>query len=194
MQKINTRKLVESAIFIALATVLSFVQIPMPFGGGLTACSMLPLVIISFRYGWRWGAVTAFIYSVVQLVIGASNVGYADTFVMAVGIVFLDYIIAFTIIGFAGVADRVMKSPRAAVVGGIVVTFCLRFVCHLISGAWIWGVWMPDEFMGMAMTNPWVYSFLYNGWYMLGEIVLTAVVTMLIYKPLEKYFRGTDLK
>ncbi|MCD8323210.1 MAG: energy-coupled thiamine transporter ThiT [Oscillospiraceae bacterium] len=194
MKRITTRKLVESAIFIALATVLSLVQIPMPFGGGLTACSMLPLVIISFRYGWKWGAVTAFVYSVVQIILGVSNVAYASSFIMAVGIIFLDYIIAYTVIGLAGIFDKCVKSHRAAVAVGIVVTFCLRFVCHLISGAWIWGEWMPEEFMGMTMTGPWLYSFLYNGWYMLGEIILTLIVAMLIYKPLEKYFRGEDLQ
>ena len=52
---------------------------------------------------------------------------------------------------------------------------------------------MPDEFMNMPMTNPWFYSFLYNGWYMLGELILTEIVAMLIYKPLEKYFRREDI-
>jgi thiamine transporter len=77
---------------------------------------------------------------------------------------------------------------------GIAVTFTARFLCHLVSGAWIWGVWMPEEFMGLPMTNVWVYSFLYNGWYMAAEIVVTEIVAMLLYKPLGKYFRGEDLK
>ena len=47
--------------------------------------------------------------------------------------------------------------------------------------------------MGMKMTSPWIYSALYNGWYMLAELVVTELVAMLIYKPLEKYFRGEQL-
>ena len=194
MKKIMTRKLVESAMLIAVATVLSLVKIDLPFGGGITIVSMLPLVVASHRWGWKWGIVTAFVYSVLQLILGLDNVGYASSFLMAVGIVFLDYIVAYTVIGLSGLFDVFMKNQRTAVAVGIAVTFCLRFVCHLITGAWIWGVWMPDEFMNMPMTSPWLYSFLYNGWYMLGELILTELVAMLIYGPLKKYFRGEDLQ
>lgn len=190
MKKITTRKLVESALLIAVATVLSLLKIDLPFGGGVTIVSMLPLVLASHRHGWKWGVVTAFVYSVLQLILGLDNVGYATSFVMALGVVFLDYIIAYTVIGLSGIFGRERKSVAI----GILVTFCLRFLCHLITGAWIWGEWMPEEFMGLPMTSPWLYSFLYNGWYMLAELVLTELVAMLIYKPLEKYFRGEDLK
>ena len=193
MKKITTRKLVESAMLIAVATVLSLIKFDLPFGGGVTVVSMLPLVVASHRWGWKWGVVTAFVYSVLQLILGLDNVGYATSFVMAVGVVFLDYIIAYTVIGLSGVFDVFMGKKRAAVAVGIAVTFVLRFLCHLITGAWIWGEWMPEEFMGMTMTSPWFYSFLYNGWYMLAELVLTEIVAMLIYGPLGKYFRREDL-
>ena len=194
MKKITTRKLVESAMFIAIATVLSLIKIDLPFGGGVTIVSMLPLVIASHRWGWKWGIVTAFVYSVLQLILGLDNVGYAASFVMAVGIILLDYIIAYTVIGLSGVFDGVFGKTRKSVAVGIAVTFCLRFLCHLITGAWIWGVWMPEEFMNLPMTNEWVYSFLYNGWYMLGELILTEIVAMLIYKPLGRFFRREDIQ
>ena len=193
MKKITTRKLVESALIIAIATVLSLIKFDLPFGGGVTVVSMLPLVLCSHRWGWKWGAVTAFVYSVLQLILGLDNVGYATSFVMALGIVFLDYIIAYTVIGLSGVFDGPLGKTRASVAVGIAVTFVLRFVCHLITGAWIWGEWMPEEFMGLPMTSPWFYSFLYNGWYMLAELVLTEIVAMLIYGPLGKYFRREDI-
>ncbi len=194
MKKITTRKLVESALLIAIATVLSLIKIDLPFGGGVTIVSMLPLVLASHRYGWKWGVVTAFVYSVLQLILGLDNVGYATSFVMALGVVFLDYIIAYTVIGLSGIFDLACGKTRKAVAVGILVTFLLRFVCHLITGAWIWGEWMPEEFMNMPMTSPWLYSFLYNGWYMLAEIVVTEIVAMLIYGPLGKFFRGEDLQ
>jgi thiamine transporter len=189
-KKLTTLQLVESAVAIAIAVVLNeFLKIPSPLGGGLTVVSMLPLVMISHRYGAGWGLFTAFVFSLIELVFGLKNIGYAESTVMAVGIIFLDYILAYSVIGLSGVFGK----SRAAVAVGIIVTFTLRFLCHLISGAWIWGVWMPDEYMGMTMTNPWIYSALYNGWYMAAELVLTLVVAMLIYKPLEKYFRGEKL-
>ncbi|MBP5245819.1 MAG: energy-coupled thiamine transporter ThiT [Clostridia bacterium] len=189
-KNITVRKLVESALFIALATVLSLIKIDLPFGGGVTVLSMLPIVFCSHRWGWKWGVATAFVYSALQLVLGLDNVSYVTSAVMVFGVIFLDYIIAYTFIGFSGI----FGNSRKAVFLGILVTFVLRFLCHLVTGAWIWGEWMPEEFMNMTMTNVWIYSFLYNGWYMLFEIVFTEIAAMLLYKPLGKYFRREDLK
>ena len=182
--KIKTLQLVESALMIAIAVVLSeFLKIPSPLGGGLTVLSMLPIVIICHRYGTGWGLFTAFVYSLIQLVFGVKNIGYASNAVMAVGVIALDYILAYTLLGLSAVFGK----SRAGVAVGIVVAFTLRFLCHLVSGAWIWGEWMPEEYMGLTMTNPWIYSALYNGWYMLAEIVITVLVAMILYKPLGKY-------
>ncbi len=188
-----TRRLTESAIFVAVAVVLSMIKIELPFGGGVTLVSMLPIVIISHRWGWKWGLVTAFVYSLIQLLLGLNNVGYASGFVMAVGIILLDYVFAYSALGLSGLFEKPFGKTRKALAVGIAVTFCIRFVFHLLSGAWIWDVWMPDTFMNMTMTNPWIYSFLYNGWYMLVEIVVTEIVAMLIYEPLKKYIHGDDL-
>jgi thiamine transporter len=181
--KITVRQLAESALMIAAATLLSLIKIDLPFGGGVTVVSMLPIILISHRYGWKWGVLTAFVYSVAQLLLGLDNVAYAENFVMGAGIILLDYIVAYTVIGLSGMFGK----SRGAVAIGIAVTFTLRLMCHLITGAWIWGVWMPDEFMGLKMTNPWFYSFLYNGWYMLFELVITEAVAMLIYSPLKTF-------
>ena len=188
-KNITVRKLVESALFIALATVLSLIKIDLPFGGGVTVLSMLPIVFCSHRWGWKWGVATAFVYSAHLLVLGLDNVSYVTSAAMVFGVIFLDYIIAYTFIGFSGI----FGNSRKAVFLGILVTFVLRFLCHLVTGAWIWGEWMPEEFMNLPMTNVWVYSFLYNGWYMLAELVATEIVAMLIYGPLGKFFRREDV-
>lgn len=52
----KTHALVESAIMIALATVLSYVKVwEMPWGGAITLCSMLPIILVSVKYGTKWG-------------------------------------------------------------------------------------------------------------------------------------------
>ncbi len=188
MKKLTTRQLVESALMVAVATVLSLFKIDLPFGGGVTLASMLPIILISHRYGFKWGLFTAFVYSVLQLVLGVDNVGYATSAFMAAGVVVLDYILAYTVLGLSGIFGK----SRKAVAIGIAVTFFLRFVCHFITGVWIWGAWMPEEFMGLPMTSPYLYSFLYNGWYMLAELVVTEILAMLLYKPLESYFTGKN--
>lgn len=182
--KNSTRRLVESALILALATVLSMVKIDLPFGGGVTVVSMLPIVICSYRWGWKWGTFTSFVYSLIQLLLGLDNVGYAETSAAAFCIIMLDYIVAYTVIGLAGAFDKSRKGINCA----IAATFSLRFFCHFVTGAVIWGQWMPDTFMGMAMKSPWIYSFLYNGWYMLAEAVLTLLVVNSAYKSLSEQF------
>ena len=193
MKKNLTRKLSESAMMIALGTILSMLKIDLPFGGGVTIASMLPVVLISHRWGWKWGIPTAFVYSVIQLLLGLDNVGYATTFATALGVILLDYIVAYTVLGFSGCFDTVLGKTQKSLAVGIAVTFILRFVCHLITGVWIWGGWMPESFMNITMTSPWLYSFLYNGWYMLAELVATEIIAMLLYKPLGKLIRREDL-
>lgn len=187
------RRLTESAIFIAIATVLSLLKIDLPFGGGVTIVSMLPLIIISHRWGWKWGVFTAFVYSVLQLLFGLDNVAYATTFLTAMGVILFDYVIAYTVIGLSGIFKKPYGKTRKSVCIGIAATFVLRFACHYITGVWIWGGWMPDSFMNITMTSPWIYSFLYNGWYMLAELVITEVVANILYAPLAKYIHGEDL-
>ncbi|MBR6965793.1 MAG: energy-coupled thiamine transporter ThiT [Clostridia bacterium] len=194
MNRKLTRQLTESAVFIALGTILSILKIDLPFGGGVTIACMLPLVLISHRWGWKWGLLTAFVFGVVQMFLGLDNVGYAANFIMAVGIIFLDYIIAYTVIGFSGAFDGLFGKTRKSMAVGIAVTFALRFCCHLLTGVWIWGEWMPETFMNMTMTSPWLYSFLYNGWYMLAELVVTELIAMLIYKPLSAFIQGKDIR
>lgn len=184
--KLTTQQLTESALMVAIATVCSLVKIDMPYGGGVTIVSMLPIILISHRYGWSWGITTAFVYSVIQLLFGLDNVHYATNVFMAFGVIFLDYIVAYTVIGLSGVFGR----NRKAVAIGISVTFFLRFLCHYVTGVWIWGGWMPDTYLGLRMVTPWIYSGIYNGIYMLAEYVLTMIVAMLIYKPLQQYFEG----
>ncbi len=182
------RKLVESAILIAIGTVLSEVtKIDMPLGGGLTLCSMLPLVLVSHRWGTSWGLFTAFVYSLLQLLLGMSNVQYATSALMAVGIVLLDYVVPYTLLGLSAL----FKTISASLVTGIVFTFALRFLCHFITGWWIWDALWPNEF---GWASP-IYSILYNGAYMLPEIIITAVVAVLLTKtPLNKYILAEDLK
>mgnify|MGYP000554948338 CR=1 FL=1 len=187
----STRRLVESAIMIAIGTVLSMFPFTAPwaYGGGITICSMLPLVIIAHRYGTKWGLFTAFVYSVLQLILGVSNVQYATNFIMAVGIVLLDYTIAFTVIGLSACFNGVIKNRLVSIVVGIVFTFALRFGCHFISGWIIWDALWPNE---MGLASP-MYSLVYNGGYMLPETIITALVAVLTYKPLKRYWLAEDL-
>ena len=181
----KTSRLVFSAIMIAIGTVLSMLKIDFVMGGGLTICAMLPLVIVSFRYGTKWGVFTAFVFSILQCLLGLDNVQYATSVAMAIEIIMLDYIVAYTVIGFSGLFNGKIKDIIKAIILGICTTFFARFICHFITGWIIWDVLWPNEF---GMIAP-VYSLCYNGSYMLAEAIITSVVAAIIIKKKPEFFQ-----
>ena len=190
--KTTLRQIAESAILIAIGTVLSLFtfQGPWALGGGITVCSMLPLVMIAQRHGTKWGVLSALVFSVLQLLLGMNNVQYAPTALSVAGIIVFDYVLAFTVLGFSACFNSVVKDRRRAIVLSIVVTFMGRFLCHFISGVIIWEALFPNE-LGWA---PAVWSLAYNGSYMLPEIIITSVVAYMTYKPLKRYWLGEGIE
>ena len=187
----STRKLAESAILIAIGTVLSLISFkgPWALGGGITICSTLPLVMIAQRYGTKWGVLSSLVYSLLQLVLGLNNVQYASTALSAAAIIVFDYIIAFGVIGFSACFNKVFKDRRLSIVIGIIFTFMLRFVCHFVSGLVVWEVILPNE-LGWA---PAIWSLAYNASFMIPEIIITSLVALLLFNPLKRYWLGEDL-
>lgn len=185
MKKTETHYLTESAVMIALGTVLSMLKFEgiWAFGGGVTVCSMLPMVLISYRWGVKWGLMAATVYALLQMLLGIDNVQYATSVWMAAGIILLDYLVAYGVLGLSGLFRGKIKNPRAALVAGIGLAFFLRFLCHFATGWAIWDALWPNE-LGML---PALYSFYYNGSYMLPEFLITSAVVAAFYKPLKKY-------
>ncbi len=184
------KKIIISAVMIAVGTVLSLFKFEglWILGGGVTFCAMLPLVVVSHRYGVRWGLWTALIFGILQALFGLDNIQYASSFFMAIQIILLDYLLAYGVIGFSGFLREKIKSKEGSLVAGIWVTFCGRFFCHFFSGWLIWDALWPNE---IGMLSP-IYSFLYNGSYMLPEAVLTSLVAVLIQRTTPKVFQSED--
>lgn len=174
----KTRKLVECAVLVALAFILSLISvIKMPFGGEITAACMFPIIIAAYRNGLGWGIISAFAFSLLQLLTGLKNVGYATSATAAVAIILLDYIIAFTVIGLIGIWKRNARQNTVLVFGTIGVCI-LRYLCHVISGATVWaGLSIPTK-------EALVYSLVYNMAYMVPELVITIFVTAWISNSL----------
>ena len=184
----NTRILVEGALMVALSTVLSMIKIiQMPFGGGVTPLSMLPIILISFRHGTRWGLLTAFVYSVLQLVLGLNNLGYCATFLSQLGCVLLDYILAYTVLGLAFAISKPFKNRVAGICVGVAAACLLRLVCAWLSGMLIWGSYQ-SYYEWAAQMPVWLYSLIYNGNYLGPETVLTVVGAVLLVRGMPKIF------
>lgn len=187
--KSTLRRIAESAMLIAIGTVLSLFKFEWALGGGITVCSMLPLIMITQRYGTKWGILSSLVYGTIQMFLGMSYVQCATTFWSAAGIVFLDYILAYTIIGFSACFNKVVSDRRKAIVLGISITFFGRFLCHFLSGIIIWNGLFPNE---LGWASP-LWSLAYNGSYMLPEIIITSIVAFLSFKPLKRFWLCEDI-
>ncbi len=173
MKNTKVRALVESAIMIAIATVLSLIKIvDLPYGGSVTVASMFPIVLISYRHGIKQGCAAGLVYSVIQQLLGLSTLSYFTTWQSILAIFLLDYIIAFAAAGLGGAFRKCAKSQSLALsLGGLLVCI-LRYICHVISGATVWaGVSIPS-------TAVLTYSLAYNATYMLPEAIIMIIVAV----------------
>ncbi len=166
----NTRILIECAMMISLATVLSiFKLVDMPYGGSVTIASALPMIILAYRHGLLWGLGSGCAYAVIQQLLGLNTLGYVTGWQSVVAVILLDYIVAFTVVGLGGVFKKVAGQKDALLYGALLVTV-IRYICHVISGATVWaGLSIPTQ----AVL---VYSLGYNATYMIPEgIILCSV-------------------
>lgn len=179
----TTKNLTTSAILIALATVLAFVSkvIPVQFlqGGSVTIASMVPIIVISLKLGTKWGLISGVTYGCIQMLMGFYPAP-TPTFINMALVVLLDYIIAFGVLGLASFFYKMCgKNNFGIAFSGFMVTL-LRYVCHIFSGILIWGVYAEE---GQTVLT---YSLLYNGGYMIPEIIITTIVLVLLTPVLKK--------
>ena len=211
----KTKKLVTTAMMLAIAVLLSLIQIfKLPFGGSVTLVSMMPIVIVSYMYGVKWGFFTAFAYSILQMLTGMDTVSaffLPGDSQMALGaalcVCLIDYVFAYTVLGIAGIFKGKFNNSSLEICLGAVAALFLRYIMHIISGAIFFGAWAEWFFAdgtGLMQISAlkgfcsWVmnnitggslavfYSIVYNGSYMIPEIVITAIVTPIVYKVIEK--------
>ncbi len=218
----KTQRMTVSAVMLALATVLALVceLIPflnLPFGGGFTVASMLPIVIVSYMYGVRWGLFTSFAYSVIQILISLimgktvlalftpTSDEYMGLFA-AFAIVIIDYLVAYTVLGLGGMFRDTFKNKIVALVLGVVVALLLRYSAHVLSGYIFYGAWAEwffsqegfyaigerilGEFSGKGLAL--IYSIFYNGLFMIPEIIITAVCATFVGAL--KYVRKVNVR
>lgn len=116
---LRLRALCEGAIFIALAQVLSYLKLfELPQGGSITI-EMLPIFLYCARWGFGPGMLASFAYSILQAVLSST---YAWTWQSLIG----DYLLAFTVLGFAGACSKLKDGFFIGTVVGSVRALCRR--------------------------------------------------------------------
>lgn len=203
--KKRVEALTLSAIMIAFSISISAICAVMPFlnlpfGGGFTVASMLPIIIVAYMYGTKWGLLTAFVYSFMQMLLGFNTVSAfflpGDSQMLwwrAVIVILIDYIIAYTVLGLGGIFRNRFGTKKAIVLGSV-FAISLRYIAHIVSGAVFFGAWAEwfftqdgfpawgqailENFSGASLAT--VYSVIYNGTYMIPEIIITAVIACFV--------------
>lgn len=166
---------------LALATVLSFVRVyKLPWGGSITLLSMLPICVYSIKRGVKPGMMVSFLFALIQFGQGIMDglFSWGLTPVMLIGCILLDYLLPFSVLGLAGMFRK--KNFPGWIVG-ITVSILLRFVMHFLSGVIIWKS-MGALWEGFSTENFALYSLLYNGCYMLPELVFTLIGAVILLK------------
>ena len=209
----KTKKIATIGLLIALGVILTLIKIyQLPYGGAITLAGMVPVVILGYKYGVKWGFFAGLIFSLIQMILGATmSQAFAGMYdpehaAASVGkifaMAFLDYIVAFSVVGVSGMFKGKIKNDTLAIALGGGTAVFLRFVAHFLSGVILWGSyaeWFFTEvmvndtgksilanFSGVKLAM--IYSLIYNGSFMLPEIIITvfAVTILMTVKPLRR--------
>lgn len=181
---LRIRALCEGAILVALAFILSFVKLyELPNGGSLTP-AMFPILLYALRWGLPRGLIAGFVFGLLQLIFdGAYAWGWQS--------MVLDYLLAFTPLGLAGL----FKGKAWGIFPGTVLGCAARFVIHYISGITIYRIIEPTAVPGFGtFDNAHLYSLVYNGSYMVPNTLLALLLAGVLYVPLKRYLAGQDLQ
>lgn len=155
----KVRKFAISSLLIAVAYVLSFVKIlHLPFGGSITAFSMLFVGLPAYFFGVRYGFMASIIYSFLHLII--------DPYIVHPFQVFLDYILPFSCFGVIGF----FRNKNNGLQIGYVLACFIRFFSSSLSGYIFFSEYAPEAW------NPLIYTVVYNASYVFTECVLTLVL------------------
>ncbi|MEC5425152.1 energy-coupled thiamine transporter ThiT [Virgibacillus sp. C22-A2] len=178
MKSKRTLFLIEVAIFTALALLLDI--LPLSFKiwaqGGSISFAMIPIFIIAFRWGIKGGLLAGFLWGVLQVATGTAYILHPLQG-------FIDYAIAFTVLGFAGifakqiqqaVKEKSTKVYLTYIALGVLLGSVLRFIAHYFAGI---------VFFGSAIEGQpvWLYSLVYNGSYMLPSFILCTVLVFFLF-------------
>lgn len=167
--------LVEVAIFAALAFVLDLFSFKAWAQGGSISLQMVPIFLMAFRWGWKGGLTTGFVVALLQLV--------TNPYIIHVVQGFLDYPLAFTLVGLAAVTagsarKAAKENNRTRLIGFLIIGTLIgsigRFAAHFVGGMVFFG------FAAAPGQTVWAYSLIYNGSYLLPSFIASIIVILIL--------------
>ena len=179
MKNNKTYRLVVTAMLIAIATVLNeFAVVQLPYGGGVTIFSQVPIIALGYIFGPAWGLLSGFVMSLLQFLFGLSNLSYVKGFSSYLILILFDYLLAYTALGLGGIFKDKFKNGYIDLTIGTTLVCAFRLLCHFISGITIWG----DYTNGNSLGAVFAYSITYNAGYMIPETIITIIGILALNK------------
>lgn len=163
----SAKQLVFCAAALALGFATSYIRVfSMPFGGSVTLCSMLFVVLIGYWYGPKIGLTAGFAYGLLEFVQDGGS------YILSPLQACMDYIFAFAALGLSGV----FYQKKNGLLKGYLLAILVRGLFHTIGGYLYWMDYMPESFPKALSA---VYPIVYNYSYILAEGILTIIVISL---------------
>ena len=161
-RRFTTKQLVFCAAAMALAFITSYIKIwNMPWGGSVTLCSMLFIVLVANWYGAGTGIFVGLAYGILQFI--------QEPYVLSFFQVCCDYILAFAALGVAGFFAK----KKHGLLKGYIAAVLARGAFHALGGYLYWMDYMPENFPQSLKS---IYPIAYNYSYLLVEAVITIVI------------------
>lgn len=173
---LTLNRLISTGLLISISLILSKIEISAFFisGGSITLFSMVPIIIISFRYGYKWGALSGCVFGFLHLL--TTNIKFQGINIKSIFIsILLDYIICYSIIGLSSFF-KYSSNIKHNLVFGVVFSFFFKFIIHTLSGILIWSSFY-NSFIA-ALTH----SISYNALYSFPETIINLIGILLINK------------
>ena len=184
---LRIRALCAGAILLALAIVLNLVSNPIfanMVNGGSVSLAMFPILLYAHRWGLGRGLLMGFAYGLLDMLLDG---GYAWGWQS----ILLDYLVAYTALGLGGL----FRGKAWGIFPGIAAGCLGRFAVHYFSGITIYKILVPTEVEGFGVfNNPHLYSLVYNGVYMIPNMIIAMIIAAILFVPMKKYFSGSDIR
>lgn len=196
MKKINTKTIAEIALLAAFSYIIDLLQgafsdfLPFWPNGGSVGIAMIPIIILSYRKGVLSGVLGGLLVGILDMMDGPSTSPMANNVLKAFGSLSLDYLLAWSLVGFAGIFKSLIEKNKNRlkyiyVSLGVIVAGILRFISLFLSGLLVYPNFDMVDPYEINMTKV-IFSLSYNASYMIPTIILCVIVILIIVNRMPK--------
>ena len=145
---------------LALSIILHQLRLyHFPQGGAVTLGGLIPLLLISFRYGAGVGILAGFVFGLITII--------QDPFIVHPVQVLFDYPLPYMAVGLAGIFKEKFFI-------GTILAFAGKFICHFISGIIFFASYAPEG------TSPIIYSLTVNASMIIPEMIICLILLKIL--------------